>query len=168
DAARAPEQAAPDDATSPPRLREAPALLAAITAQGLDLTRRGCALDDLPDLPAAVDQAAYRVLQEALTNAVKHGDGAGVEVAVEHDDEVLHLRVTSTGGGGGARGAGWGLVTMRERAEALGGTLEAGPTAGRRWVVDARLPLTADAKPARLDLPGPASDHTPTPSGQTP
>ncbi|MBO1751127.1 hypothetical protein J4G33_04850 [Actinotalea sp. BY-33] len=137
-------QAVPDDATSPPRLGEARSLLAAVAAQGLDLTHSGCSLDDLPELPAVVDQAAYRVLQEALTNAVKHGDGAGVEVTVEHDDEMLHLRITSTGGGG-ERGTGWGLVTMRERAEALGGSLEAGPVEVNGWVVDARLPLIASA-----------------------
>jgi signal transduction histidine kinase len=96
-----------------------------------------------PDpLPAGVDLAAYRVVQEALTNAVKHAAGAAVTVAITGTPAELRIEVTDTGGGAPAGdGTGRGLIGLRERLEIYGGTLTAGrrPTGGYRVV--AAIPL---------------------------
>jgi signal transduction histidine kinase len=162
---------ADDPTAAAPRLREATELVAATEAAGLHLTWDGTTLDDLPALPAAVDQAAYRILQESLTNAAKHAPGSHVRVAVGVHDETLELTVESTGrraattatsmaaatddgrpaaggpgpaaAGSAADGSGLGLLTMRERAEALGGRFTAGWSEGTRWSVVATLPLGA-------------------------
>ncbi|MGM1058220.1 sensor histidine kinase [Saccharothrix sp. Mg75] len=86
---------------------------------------------DPGELPASVDAAAYRVVQEALTNAVRYApDATEVVVGFERADDGLVLTVTDDGSGGRApQGAGEGLRGMRERVEALGGALDAGPTA---------------------------------------
>jgi signal transduction histidine kinase len=94
-------------------------------------------------LPAGVGLAAYRVVQEALTNTVKHAAGATVRVVLEHTPDALHVVVTDTGGAASpsARtGTGRGLTGLRERVTLHGGTLSAGdrPTGGYR--VDAVLP----------------------------
>jgi signal transduction histidine kinase len=93
-------------------------------------------------LSAGVDLAAYRILQEALTNAARHGDGdASVDVAFGQGQ--LELRVVNALPGGRAApadGGGHGLVGMRERAALLGGSLEAGALNGR-FEVRATLPL---------------------------
>ncbi|WP_051470872.1 sensor histidine kinase [Patulibacter minatonensis] len=104
------------------------------------------------DVPTAVATAAYRIVQEALTNVLRHADAraAGVDVAVGRD--AVEVVVTDDGGdaeGAGAAGptdgAGAGLRGMRERAAAVGGTAEAGRADGA-WTVRARLPLRAVAE----------------------
>ncbi|GAA4258389.1 sensor histidine kinase [Dactylosporangium darangshiense] len=102
------------------------ALDALATRAGLpvDLDVRG----DVGGVPVSVDLAAYRIVQESLTNALKHGDGGPVSVRVARTGDVVDVRVSS------------GLIGMRERAELLGGELSAGAE-GDRWVVSARLPL---------------------------
>jgi signal transduction histidine kinase len=96
-------------------------------------------------VPSAVGAAAYRIVQEALTNAVRHaGPDAAVRVVVRGDAGALRVTVTDdgTGGGGGLGGVpGFGLVGMRERARSVGGTVEAGPRAGGGFEVEAVLPL---------------------------
>jgi len=100
---------------------------------------------DVPELPTAIDQAAARIVREALVNAGKHSGGAEVAVTIGAADGELQLEVRSRGGvSRGVGGAGLGLVTMRERAEALGGTFAAGP-APDGWRVSARLPLRVSA-----------------------
>ena len=104
----------------------------------------------LPPLPADVDVAAYRIVQEALTNSARHASGAAVTVRVRSAEEELIVEVTDDGAGQPAgRGAGpvsWsggsgnGIVGMAERAAALGGTLQAGPEPGGGFGVFARLP----------------------------
>lgn len=89
-------------------------------------------------LPAAVDRGAYRILQEALTNAARYGDGRA-EVVVSYDTRALELSVANAVWARG-RGGGHGVVGMRERADLLGGTLDAGARDGR-YLVHARLPL---------------------------
>jgi signal transduction histidine kinase len=96
-----------------------------------------------PDVPDGVGLAAYRIVQEALTNARKHaGPDAAVEVRVAVDRDVA-IDVRDDGRGAAARGdgRGLGLVGMRERAAVHGGTLEAGPAPGGGFAVSARLPL---------------------------
>ncbi|MFG2295736.1 sensor histidine kinase [Streptomyces sp. NPDC048603] len=108
-------------------------------------------------VPAAVGAAAYRIVQESLTNAVRHGDAdADVRVDVGLADEVLTVRVTNdgavsggsggsggSGSSGGSGGSGYGILGMRERAKSVGGTLNAGPRAGGGFEVTAALPLAA-------------------------
>lgn len=97
------------------------------------------------DLPLAVDLTAYRIVQEALTNAVKHaGPGTRVDVVVAHGNGAVSIEVVDDGGGSPAEqpaGAGAGMAGMRERVALFGGTFEAGPVAGGGWRVAASLPL---------------------------
>ena len=88
--------------------------------------------------------AVFRILQEALTNALRHGDGTRVDVALAwHPDRVEHRGAQPRGSALRAEG-GHGLVGMRERAQLAGGALEAA-SEGERFVVRARLPIGADA-----------------------
>jgi signal transduction histidine kinase len=96
------------------------------------------------ELPSAVDQAAYRILQESITNAIRHAGRARVTVTLRYGPGVLELLVTDDGrgpDGPAAPGGGQGIVGMRERAELLGGELTAGPRPGGGFQVRARLPL---------------------------
>jgi signal transduction histidine kinase len=93
-------------------------------------------------LPAAVDLAAYRIVQESLTNAIRHAGPATAMVALRYDEDALRLEVRDTGLGvlQGASG-GHGLSGMRERATAVGGTVETGGVPGGGFLVAARLPV---------------------------
>lgn len=95
-------------------------------------------------VPPAVGAAAYRVVQEALTNAVRHaGPGPAVRVDLRGEGGALRLSVTDDGTGPVPGGTpGFGLLGMRERARSVGGTLDAGPRAGGGFQVTATLPLT--------------------------
>jgi len=95
---------------------------------------------DATPLPAAVDQAAFRIVQEALTNVVRHADGAGASVRVERRPDALVVEVADEGPGVVAA-EGNGIRGMRERAAALGGEVEVVPGPRRGLVVRARLPL---------------------------
>ncbi|MFE2558170.1 sensor histidine kinase [Streptomyces sp. NPDC059352] len=125
----APEGPLPDLASLPDLVR----------SSGADLTiRTGEA-----KVPAAVGAAAYRIVQESLTNAVRHGgpDG-GTRVDVGLMEEVLTVRVTNDGAPSeGTSGSGYGILGMRERARSVGGTLSAGPRDGGGFEVTAALPL---------------------------
>ncbi|TDC75325.1 sensor histidine kinase, partial [Streptomyces hainanensis] len=99
-------------------------------------------------LPTPIELAAYRIVQESLTNAVKHAAPGEVEVGLAQDEAVLTVTVTSPYGVGApsrAPGSGAGLIGMRERVELLAGAFAAGPEPGLdgapRWRVRARLPL---------------------------
>lgn len=97
-------------------------------------------------LPAAVDLAAYRIVQEALTNTLRHADGADeVRVRVAVEGECVEVTVVDNGrtrpSGPSSPGAGRGLVGMRERARLVGGSLRAGPLPGGGFEVAARLPV---------------------------
>ncbi|MGY1397190.1 sensor histidine kinase [Streptomyces sp. SS10] len=102
-------------------------------------------------VPPAVGAAAYRVVQEALTNVVRHaGPEPLVRVDVSDRDGVLHIGVTDDGTGPDPAGTpGFGLVGMRERARSVGGTLEAGPREGGGFRVTAVLPMTGAAREGR-------------------
>ncbi|MGW0947726.1 sensor histidine kinase [Streptomyces sp. NPDC002623] len=100
--------------------------------------------DDHGPVPTPVELAAYRIVQESLTNALKHACPGRVTVCLARRDGVLDVRVSSPYGhrdGPRAPGSGAGLVGMRERAALLGGTFAAGPE-GESWTVRAALPLT--------------------------
>ncbi|MER6101081.1 histidine kinase [Streptomyces sp. NPDC001832] len=103
--------------------------------------------DGWPPLPAAVDLAAYRVIQEALTNVRKHaGPGAKAEVSVVQVGATAEVTVIDNGSGGGVNngdGGGHGLLGMRERVTALGGSLTAGPRYSGGFRVHATLPVEA-------------------------
>ncbi|MEU4077424.1 two-component sensor histidine kinase [Streptomyces venezuelae] len=111
-------------------------------------------LDDTRDsaagLPAPVELAAYRIVQESLTNALKHAAPGEVRVVLARGRGALTVEVTSPAGerpGPTAPGSGAGLVGMRERVDLLGGVFEAGPVADdegrKRWRVRAELPVDA-------------------------
>jgi signal transduction histidine kinase len=95
-------------------------------------------------LPRGIDLAAYRIVQEALTNARRHAAGAEVDVEVSYRDRALHLRVRDHGPAlpNGEPVAGHGLMGMRERATLAGGLFFAGPVEGGGFEVDVTLPTT--------------------------
>lgn len=97
-------------------------------------------------LPTALDLSAYRIVQEAVTNAMKHAPNAHVQVAIRYSGEQVELRVTDDGRGGRPaapeRAGGHGIVGMQERVALFGGELEIGPRPDGGFSVAARLPLT--------------------------
>jgi signal transduction histidine kinase len=103
-----------------------------------------------PPLPAGVDLSAYRIVQEALTNVVKHAGPARAQVVVGYGDQEVRVEVTDDGRGAvtsasdGRTGTGHGLIGMRERVAAFGGDLQVGPRPGGGFRVAARLPLAAE------------------------
>lgn len=119
-------------------------LIGQARAAGLnvDLTTEGAARP----LPFGVDVAAFRILQEALTNVARHAGRASATVRIEYGDRELVVQVDDDGRGtvsANGDGGGKGIVGMRERASALGGRLEAGPRPEGGYRVRARLPLEA-------------------------
>ena len=93
-------------------------------------------------LPAAVDLTAYRLVQEGLTNAIKHARAQRAEVLVRYEAGHVELTVSDDGrGGGDGDGGGHGLVGMRERVTVYGGKLEAGPSPEGGFRLRARLPI---------------------------
>ncbi|SCF31179.1 sensor histidine kinase [Micromonospora mirobrigensis] len=99
--------------------------------------------DPLP-LPRSVSQAAYRMVQEAVTNSVKHAHATSLDVRIRYLARELEVDVSDDGRGGVPQGDGLGLIGMRERAAAHGGTLEAGPRSGGGFRVRARIPLPVE------------------------
>ncbi len=98
-------------------------------------------------LDPGVELAAYRIVQEALTNARRHAPGAGVDVELHYTERALSVRIRDTGPGPAehAPAGGHGLSGMRERAAAVGGELRTGPAAGGGFLVEATLPIDASA-----------------------
>jgi signal transduction histidine kinase len=93
-----------------------------------------------------VELSAYRIVQEALSNVLRHAPGATAQVTLAYDPRGLRVAVVNTGPVREAppsSGAGHGLLGMRERAVMLGGRLTAGPWAGKGYKVDAYLPASA-------------------------
>lgn len=108
---------------------------------GLDVS---LAMSDVPaDLPARVDLSAYRIVQEALTNVLKHaGPGARAEVRLDINNDAVFIEITDDGHAATVLpGSGHGIMGMRERAVLLGGSLTAGPRADGGFRVVARLPI---------------------------
>jgi signal transduction histidine kinase len=151
----APDLASSDEVLPPqPGLDLVPELVGGVGAAGLPVslsvagTRR--------ELPAGLDLAAYRVVQEALTNVLKHAPAASTAVRITYRDDDLLIEVTDDGAAltvresGGERGSGRGLLGLRERIAIYGGSLEAGPRPGGGWRVRATIPLAAVDVPAHV------------------
>ncbi|MFD5190386.1 sensor histidine kinase [Streptomyces sp. NPDC058357] len=146
-----------DDPVAPrdpmPGLAQVPALLASFERAGLSVshTRHGTT----EPLEPAVDLAAYRIVQESLTNVRKHAGADHARLCLHYHRERLTITVEDDGSAGPRRphpGAGHGLIGMRERAATIGGRLHAGPRPEGGFSVTAELPL----RPGR---PGPARDR---------
>ena len=137
------------------RPEEAPALAPQPSLQYLDklvdqVRESGLDVDlkvegEAAKLPASVDLAAYRLVQEGLTNTLKHAQAHRAEVLVRYGNGEVELVVADDGNGkGGGDGGGHGLVGLRERITVVGGELNAGPLAGGGYEVRARLPMNSE------------------------
>ncbi|MBW8802435.1 MAG: hypothetical protein JF587_01025 [Catenulisporales bacterium] len=136
------DPAATADLAPQPGLDQIPALVERIRGGGVrvDLTVEGEAVP----LPSGLDLAAYRVVQEALTNAVKHAVGALIRVTLDYSPQRLKVDVVDTGGtasASAATGNGRGLAGLRQRLAVYGGTLSAGPRLTGGYMVSAVIPL---------------------------
>jgi len=129
-----------------PSLRHLDALAEQMRAAGLDVA---VLVEGQPaPLPQGVDLSAYRIVQEGLTNTLKHAGPARAQVIVRYTPTQLEIEVRDDGrghGDGAAGGTGQGLVGMRERVALYGGELETGPTADDGYALRARLPIGASA-----------------------
>ncbi|MFI5685348.1 sensor histidine kinase [Streptomyces sp. NPDC051636] len=121
-----------------PGLDRLPELVEQAASAGLTIEVEG----EPPRLPPGADLAAFRIVQEALTNVIRHSGSRHARVRLEHEGGVLRLRIDDDGPatGADAGGSGNGLAGMRERAAALGGTIEAGPRPDGGFGVLAVLP----------------------------
>lgn len=131
-----------EPARSPaPSLADLSALRERLSAAGVAVVMR--VEGDEVDLPPAIDASAFRIIQEGLTNARRHAPTARAEVIVRYTSDAVEICIENDVGQDGqpALGGGHGLVGIRERAESLGGTMNAGPWPGGTWRLDARLPL---------------------------
>jgi signal transduction histidine kinase len=97
-------------------------------------------------LPADIDLSAFRIIQEAVTNVVRHAGTSQCQVAIGQQDGQLSIEVTDSGHGGTAAADGYGITGMRERAALLGGDFSAGPRPEGGFRVAARLPVPAPAR----------------------
>jgi signal transduction histidine kinase len=143
-------------------MRAIAALVEATSAAGTPVTL-DAAKPPVP-LPPPVALAAYRIVQESLTNVVRHAGRVATTVRLRQDGGYLYVDVVNDGGAAPAAvsdGTGAGLAGMRERAAALGGTLDAGSRPGGGFAVRARLPVTPADSAGRPQAAGPAG----TPAG---
>jgi signal transduction histidine kinase len=136
-----------------PAIGELDALAASVRAAGLPVS---LVIDDnLAAIPAAVEVSVYRIVQEALTNSLRHAGPARAEVTIGCELDAVTIEVTDNGtgpgrAGDGSPGGGHGLAGMRERAAVLGGELAAGPRPAGGFAVRARLPLGDGLLPGEL------------------
>lgn len=142
-----------EEALAPqPGLAQVPTLVEQLRDAGLDVTLR---VDgETRHLPPGIDLTAYRIVQEALTNVLKHAGDAATEVTVRRDERGLEIEVLDDGRGAaselrGGPDGGQGLVGMRERVTLFNGELDIGPRPGGGYRVHARLPLTGEAADPR-------------------
>jgi signal transduction histidine kinase len=123
-----------------PGLQHLDRLIAQVEEAGLPVTLH--IEGERPDLSPGVDLSAYRIVQEGLTNALKHAKGAHADVVIRYIDGLVQLEITDDGvGSTNGTPGGHGLVGMRERVAVYGGTLEAGPRDGGGFVLRAELPM---------------------------
>jgi signal transduction histidine kinase len=131
--------------TPQPGVARIPALVARLRAAGMpvELTVQACG-DTPQELPQGVDLAAFRVVQEGLTNVMKHAGQARTTVRLDYGPRELVITVSDDGGpaaGSGPGSGGRGLIGLRERIAVYGGELDAGPRPGGGWRLAARIPL---------------------------
>jgi signal transduction histidine kinase len=123
-----------------PRLRDVPMLIGQVREAGLPVELE---IDgEQRDLPAGVELSAYRIVQEALTNALKYAGDAHARVAIRYRPESIEIEVSDDGAGGAAAAGGHGLVWMRERVALYGGRFSAGSGEGGGFTVRVSLPVT--------------------------
>ena len=137
-------------------IAEIPGLIDSIRRAGAEVELRVDVGDATVNAGSAVQIAAFRIVQEALSNAMRHAPGAAIAVDVHTDGEfvVLHVDNERPEAPAATTVSGYGLRGMRERAHLLGGTLTAGTVPGGGWRVDARLPLSpADIPSTPKDAP---------------
>jgi signal transduction histidine kinase len=97
-------------------------------------------------LPAAIDLSAYRIVQEGLTNALRHAQASQADVLVRYGPGDVQIEVRDNGGGAqSGDGLGHGLIGVRERVKIYGGEMSAGTVSGGGFLLSTRLPLTRDA-----------------------
>jgi signal transduction histidine kinase len=130
-----------------PSLADLPGLIETVRATGLtvELTLP----DDVDAVPRQIGAAVYRITREALTNVLRHADASTASVQVDHRDGRVEIAIRDDGSGGGdgrgpGAGIGHGIAGMRERAEALGGSMSAGPSSDGGFLVTANLPVGSD------------------------
>lgn len=104
-------------------------------------------------LANGIEVAAYYVVSEALTNAAKHADASRVEIDLEIEAEALRLSVVDDGVGGARLGGGSGLIGLKDRVEALGGTIDVASPTGSGTRLDVVIPLLADPSVASSPVP---------------
>ncbi|HVC39859.1 MAG TPA: sensor histidine kinase [Candidatus Dormibacteraeota bacterium] len=127
-----------------PRLADLPQLVERTRGTGIEveLSISG----EQRQLPEGLELSAYRIIQESLTNVIKHSGARSARVVVDFLADELRVEVTDDGSQAATGdGMGHGLIGIRERAELYGGTVVARATEGRGWRVTARLPLGAEA-----------------------
>ncbi len=131
----------------PPSLTDLPDLVETLRATGLkvELTLP----DDIDAVPRQTGAAVYRITREALTNVLRHAGASKASVQVDHHDGRVEVAIRDDGAGAGDghrsdSGTGHGIAGMRERAEALGGSLSAGPSSDGGFLVSASLPVGSD------------------------
>ncbi|MEU4422441.1 sensor histidine kinase [Actinoplanes sp. NPDC024001] len=134
-----------DDLAPLPGLGQIGELAAKARQAGLDVDFPGG--PPPAEVPTAVGTAVYRIVQESITNVIRHAGTTRVTVAVDYGADAVRVRVADEGprpgcAPCGADGPGRGILGMRERCQLLGGELEAGPLPGGGFAVTARLPLT--------------------------
>lgn len=122
-------------------------------ASATGLTVNCCFMGDCDQLGPAASEAAYRVVQEALTNALKHAPGASVDITVRGNDtgvtvDIVNAAALESPASLARSGGGYGLAGMRERVQACGGCLTSGPTATGGWQVSAALPAHLSRQPS--------------------
>jgi signal transduction histidine kinase len=138
------EEATPAPLAPQPGMATLDTLLEQVREAGLpvELSTEG----DPVELAPGVDLSAYRIIQEALTNALKHAGPARAWVVVRYGEKNLELEIANDGRSDGSNAAsGHGLVGMKERVAVYGGELESGPRPGGGFAVRARLPIEAEA-----------------------
>jgi signal transduction histidine kinase len=130
-----------DRRAAQPSLGDLPALVEQTRQTGLAVELHVDGDRRSAELPSGIEVAAYRIVQEALTNAARHAAGARADVRVAYRSDGLELEIIDSGGRSGAvAGGGFGIEGMRERASLYGGTLEAGPRPDGGFRVKAWLP----------------------------
>lgn len=136
-----------DGRTPAPGLRQLDELAAAVRRAGLEVAVETTGIGR--ELPSALDIAAYRILQESITNVIRHAGPSRVAIGVHYGDSELLISVADDGRGTSPdmNGSGRGIAGMRERCELLGGSLVAGPRPGGGFKVLAALPLRPELVP---------------------